>query len=55
MQAKSAGIVQKPAASRARGADDAPIFFELSIVAKQIGLYSCACYTLPNISVIVRK
>jgi hypothetical protein len=50
-----------PASSRnarqtgARGVDDAPIFFELNIVAQQIGLYSSACYTLPNISVIVRK
>jgi hypothetical protein len=49
MQAKSTGIVQKPAASRARGVDDAPIFFELSIVARRMGLYSYTCYALPNI------
>jgi len=39
MQANSNHIIQKPAARGARGVHVAPIFFELSIVARQIGLY----------------
>jgi len=49
MQAKSTRIVEKPAAGRARGVHDAPIFFELSTVVRQIGLYSYTCYALSNI------